>query len=88
MRVVRGAGFDVAVNLRKSSPTHIRSMVQSLDDIVEPEDWEVFNEIRRRRWRSGCWTEQAALVPLKRYAKAPGNHSRLNLPPLPVNCPT
>ena len=50
--------------------THLRAMAQSLNDIVEPEDWQVFNAVSTLAMAQ--WLlEQAAQVPLKRYAKAP-----------------
>ena len=63
-------GAEVQAKLSSHAmATHMRSMAQSLDDIVEPEDWEVFNEVSTQEMAQ--WLlEQAALVPLKRYAKA------------------
>jgi len=59
--------------------THMRSMAQSLDDIVEPEDWQVFNALSASVMAQ--WLlEQAANVPLKRYAKAPARKN----PPKPA----
>ena len=52
----------------------------SLEDIVEPEDWEIFNGLSRlvmAQWL----LEQAQRVPLARYAKAPPRKT----PPKPAD---
>ena len=69
LRAAHGAEVQARLSSHAMS-THMRSIAQSLDDIVEPEDWQVFNEVSTpvmAQWL----LEQAALVPLKRYAKAP-----------------
>ncbi len=69
LRAAHGAEVQARLSSHAMS-THMRSIAQSLDDIVEPEDWQVFNEVSTpvmAQWL----LEQAALVPLGRYAKAP-----------------
>jgi hypothetical protein len=59
--------------------THMRAMAESLDVIVEPEDWQAFTDTAApimAQWL----LEQARVVPLARYAKAPARKS----PPKPA----
>lgn len=68
LRAAHGAQVQAKLSSHAMA-THMRSMAQSFDEIVEAEDWQVFNEVSTQemaRWL----LEQAALVPLKRYAKA------------------
>ena len=50
--------------------THMRSMAQRLNDIVEPEDWRVLNEVSTPEMAQRL-LEQTALMPLKHYTKTP-----------------
>ena len=69
LRAAHGAEVQAKLSSHAMA-THMRAMAQSLDDIVEPEDWEVFNEASTPEMAQ--WLlEQAARVPLARYAKAP-----------------
>ena len=69
LRAAHGAQIQAQLSSHAMA-THMRSMAQSLDDIVEPEDWQVFNALSTSVMAQ--WLlEQAARVPLKRYAKAP-----------------
>ena len=83
--VVKGAlraahGAEIQEKLSSHAmATHMRAMAQSLDEIVEPEDWQVFNTLSTpvmAQWL----LEQAARVPLQRYAKAPARKT----PPKPA----
>ena len=69
LRAAHGAEVQARLSSHAMS-NHMRSASQSLDEIVEPEDWQVFNAVSTVvmvQWL----LEQAARVPLKRYAKAP-----------------
>ena len=59
--------------------THMRAMAESLDTIVEPDDWQVFSDTTAAVMAQWLLA-QACLVPLARYAKAPARKS----PPKPV----
>ena len=68
LRAAHGAEIQAKLSSHAMS-NHMRSSALSLDEIVEPEDWEVFNGLSAlvmAQWL----LEQARLVPLKRYAKA------------------
>ena len=68
LRAAHGAEVQARLSSHAMS-NHMRSASQSLDEIVEPEDWQVFNAVSTVvmvQWL----LEQAARVPLKRYAKA------------------
>ena len=69
LRAAHGAEVQSALSSHAMA-THLRAMAQSLNDLVEPEDWQVFNAVSTLAMAQ--WLlEQAAQVPLKRYAKAP-----------------
>lgn len=69
LRAAHGAEVQARLSSHAMS-NHMRSVSQSLDEIVEPEDWQVFNEVSTAVMAQ--WLlEQARLVPLARYAKAP-----------------
>ncbi len=69
LRAAHGAEVQARLSSHAMS-NHMRSAFQSLDEIIEPEDWQVFNEVSTAVMAQ--WLlEQAALVPLGRYAKAP-----------------
>jgi len=68
LRAAHGAEVQAKLSSHAMA-THMRSMAQSFDEIVEPEDWRVFNEVATQEM-AGWLLEQAARVPLKRYAKA------------------
>ena len=69
LRAAHGAKIQERLSSHAMA-THMRAMAQSLDEIVEPEDWEVFHEASTPEMAQ--WLlEQAARVPLARYAKAP-----------------
>ncbi len=71
------AAHGSAVEARLSShamAAHMRAMAETLEAIVEPEDWHVFTRASApalAQWR----LDQARLVPLTRYAKAPTRKS-------------
>lgn len=66
--------------------THMRAMAQSLEEIVEPQDWAVFqqvNTVQMAQWLLA----QAALDSLKRYAKAPARKTAPKPPTKRVHNP-
>ena len=71
------AAHGPAVEARLSShamATHMRAMAETLEAIVEPEDWHVF--ARASAPALAQWLlDQARQVPLARYAKAPPRKS-------------
>ena len=71
------AAHGPAVEARLSShamTAPMRVMAESLETIVEPEDWHVFTRASARALAQ--WLlDQAWLVPLARYAKAPARKS-------------
>lgn len=78
LRAAHGAALESRLSSHAMA-THMRAMAESLDVIVEPDDWSVFTDTAvpvMAQWL----LEQARLVPLARYAKAPARKS----PPKPV----
>lgn len=69
LRAAHGAQIEARLSSHAMS-SHMRATALSLEDIVEPEDWEIFNGLSGRVMAQ--WLlEQAQRVPLARYAKAP-----------------
>lgn len=82
LRAAHGADIQTRLSSHAMS-NHMRSTCLSLDEIVEPEDWQVFNEVSALEMAQ--WLlEMAARVPIKRYAKAPARKTAPKPAPKPA----
>lgn len=80
-------GEQVQANLSSHAmATHMRDMAQSFEEIVEPQDWTVFQQVSTLQMVQWLLA-QAALVSLKRYAKAPARKTARKPPTKRVHNP-
>lgn len=75
LRVAHGEQVQASLSSHAMA-THMRDMAQSFEEIVEPQDWAVFQQVGTQQMAQ-LLLVQAALVSLKHYAKAP---ARKNAP--------
>ena len=61
-------------------------MAQSFEEIVEPQDWAVFQQVSTLQMAQWLLA-QAALISLKRYAKAPARKAARKPPTKRVHNP-
>lgn len=85
MRAAHGEQVQASLSSHAMA-THMRAMAQSLGEIVEPQDWAVFQQVSTVQMAQWLLA-QAALVSLKRYAKAPARKSAPKPPTKRVHNP-